>query len=273
MSVWPGIIHHWRLQADRVGDNVIHVVLALVDYTSFLSRLIREGVHLRWIRRPAAANVLLRQIYFTGVEPLLWIAFILLAPGVLLIYNIALLSKRLNDPALLSLLVNEAFVVEMAPLLVTLILLARSGVATVTEIGNMSVRGEILLLRCLGISEYDYLYLTRALAFALCGLVWTVGCMVFTLWFAGLLLAWTGEMELMRYLESIRSGLGIADVGWMVFKGLTYPFLACTVLVYEGSRVGHKPNNIPLRTYQGVLAVLFLIIGAEVFIGVLRQLL
>jgi phospholipid/cholesterol/gamma-HCH transport system permease protein len=69
---------------------------------------------------------------------------------------------------------------EIAPLLIGIILLGRSGIALVAELGALRADGEIAMLRAEGIDPFHYLVLPRAVAFAVGG---------FTLGFVFLLLA------------------------------------------------------------------------------------
>ncbi|MDQ6954148.1 MAG: ABC transporter permease [Mariprofundaceae bacterium] len=219
---------------------------------------------MRWLYRPAVMNVIIRQIYFTGVQSLPWILLISLGTGALTVYAIVDFSRRVQDLSLIGSLINGILVQEMAPFLVAFFLLARSGVAVVTEVGHMRARGEEALLRSLGISAYEYLYMPRVLAFSLCGMVLTFIFVVVSIWVGGLVVFWTNTLNFNAFLFEVQRGTDLKEILSMVIKGMFYPMLSCVILLDQGSLVGDDPNQIPIRATHGVLGALLLILFLDI---------
>jgi len=134
------------------------------------------------------------------------------------------------------------------------------------------VRGEDMLLHSLGISTVEYLFLPRLLAFGLCGLILTMLFAGASVWMGGLMLAWTSEMNFTQFLLEVRRGASLDGMLLLAGKGLIYPLLSCAMLLFQGARVGHNPNQIPVCTTRGVLWGLMLMVFADVLIAVLRRL-
>ena len=266
----------WNWRADRVGEQAL--VLArgvrrfwggltatglppgVRRFLDFVFLVLATGVRLRWIHRPAVVAVMIRQIYFTGVQSLLWVLLLSLGAGVLTVYNIVTFAKGIGDLSLIGRLVNGVLVQEMAPLIIAVFLLARSGVAVVTEVGTMHIRGEDLLLRSLGISRKEYLYWPRMMAFALCGLILTFMFVAIALWVGGLVVSWTYTLNFNEYLIDVRQGTTLAELLMMAGKGLLYPLLSCGMLLDQAGRVGDNPNQIPVRATYGVLGSLMIVL-------------
>jgi phospholipid/cholesterol/gamma-HCH transport system permease protein len=250
----------WNGRADRVGAQTIRLAQGVRYFLHFVVSVLAKGFRLRWLYRPAVVSVMIRQIYFTGVQSLIWVLLISLGAGVLTVYNIVTFAKGVGDLSLIGRLTNGVLVQEMAPLIIAVFLLARSGVAVVTEVGTMHIRGEDLLLRSLGISRKEYLYWPRMMAFALCGLILTFMFVAIALWVGGLVVSWTYTLNFGEYLVDVRQGTTLGELLMMAGKGLLYPLLSCGMLLVQAGRVGDNPNQIPVRATYGVLGSLMIIL-------------
>ena len=217
-------------------------------------------------------HVLIRQVYFTGVQSLPWVMTMIVLAGATAVYSVVPFSRQINDPSLIGTLVNALLIQEMAPLIIGVFLLARSGVAVVTEIGHMHVRGEDMLLQSLGISTVEYLFLPRFLAFGLCGLILTMLFAGASVWLGGLMLAWTHEMNFAQFLLEVRRGASLDGMLLLTAKGLVYPLLSCAMLLFQGARAGNNPNQIPVCTTRGVLWGLMLMVLVDAGIALFRSL-
>jgi phospholipid/cholesterol/gamma-HCH transport system permease protein len=250
----------WNWRADRLGAQAIVLAQGVRRYLELVFSVLATGFRLRWLQRPAVVSVMIRQIYFTGVQSLVWVLLISLGVGVLTVYNIVTFAKGVGDLTLIGRLTNGVLVQEMAPLIIAVFLLARSGVAVVTEVGTMHIRGEDLLLRSLGISRKQYLYWPRMMAFSLCGLILTFMFASIALWVGGLVVSWTYTLNFSEYLIDVRQGTTLGELLMMTGKGLVYPLLSCGMLLDQAGRVGDNPNQIPVRATYGVLGSLMIIL-------------
>ncbi len=264
MGIVQTYLKQWHERAEHVGEVTLNILVGIQRVVRLLVAIFQIFLSMRWVSRPAVMNVVFRQVYFTGVQSLPWILLIALGTGALAVYNIVLFARRVQDLSLIGSLMNGILVQEMAPFLVAIFLLARSGVAVVTEVGQMQSRGEDTLLRSLGISPYEYLYMPRVLAFSLCGLVLTFVFVVVSIWMGGLLLSWTHTLNFSTFLFEVQRGSSLEEVLSMMVKGMLYPMLSCVILLNQGSCVENDPNQIPVRVTQGVLGALVLILLLDV---------
>ncbi len=257
-------IDQWHSRADRVGLFSLQVLQGVQRFFRLFVAVSRVFLRMRWVSRPAVMNVVIRQVYFTGVQSLPWVIVIALGTGVLAVYNIVDFARRIQDLSLIGSLMNGVLVQEMAPFLVAIFLLARSGVAVVTEVGHMQSRGEDSLLVSLGVSPYEYLYMPRIIAFSLCGLVLTFVFVVVSIWVGGLVVSWTYTLNFSEFLFEVQRGTDLKELIAMMVKGMLYPMLSCIMLLDQGSRVGNDPNQIPVRATYGVLGALLLMLFLDV---------
>jgi len=260
-------------RADRIGDVTLRLALGMYHFYLFVASILTVGLRFKWASRPAVVYVLVRQLYFTGVQSLPWVLLVSLFAGVAAVYNVVPFAKQLEDMSLIGSMVNNLLVQEMAPLLIAVFLLTRSGVAVVTEIGNMHVRGEDMLLKSMGVDLHEYLHFPRMFAFALCGLVLTILFVGVSIWLGGLIVALNNEMNFTQFLIEIRKGTTLDEVLIMAGKGAGYPLLCCGMLLFQGCKVDRNPNHIPIRATYGVLGSLMIIVVLDVLIAMMRALL
>jgi len=260
MHRWQLYMNKWQARADNMGGKTLDILQTIRQLLHLLRDLLAIFFRMRWVSRPAVVNVVVRQIYFTGVQSLPWVVAIAVATGALAVYNIVLFARKVQDLSLIGSLINGVLVQEMAPFLVAIFLLARSGVAMVTEVGHMQARGEDVFLRSLGMSPYEYTFMPRLLAFSLCGLVLTFVFVVVSIWVGGLFVSWSYALNFSEFLFEAQRGTSLEEVIAMMGKGLLYPMLSCLVLLDQGCKVGIDPNQIPVRAAYGVLGALMLML-------------
>jgi len=262
-TVPMSFIQRQNERADRVGAWVLNIGLGIWRFLQLFLWTARAFVRMRWLSRPAVINVVIRQLYFTGVQSLVWVIMMALVAGVLTVYNIVVFARSVQDLSLIGRLINSLLVQEIAPMAVILFLLIRSGVAVVTEVGHMQARGEDVFLHSLGISLFEYVYLPRVLAFAVCGLILSFIFVVVSIWMGGLLLSWMYVLNFSEFLIEVQRGTEFQEVVSMFLKGLLYPMLSCLVLIDQGRCVGFDPNQIPVRVSSGVMGVVMLVLSLD----------
>lgn len=262
----------WNTRAESIGDAILRLGDGIAHFYAFIVALMQHLVRLRWMSRPAVKYVLVRQIYFTGVQGLPWVLAMTILAGSTAVYSVVPFSRQLNDPSLIGTLLNSLLIQEAAPLIVAVFILARSGVAVATEIAHMHLRGEDMALATMGISSVEYLFLPRFIAFGLCGLTLTMLFAGASIWLGGLLLVWTHEMDFTQFLLEIHRGASLSGILLLAAKGLAYPLLSCTMLLFQGAQASDNPNQVPIHTTRGVLWGLMLMIFADVCIALLRGL-
>jgi len=265
-------LEQWNRRADLIGGGTLALLRGFARYFDLLRRAFAVAISMQWLRRPAVMHVVIRQIYFTGVQSLPWVVLMSLFIGTLAVYNIVLFAKNLQDLSLIGTMISGVLVREMAPLLIAIFMLARSGVAVVTEIGNMHIRGEESLLQSLGIDRCAYLIFPRLLAFALCGLVLTFLFTLLAVWAGGVAVAASHTLNFTQFLLEMQRGTSLSEVALMMFKGGLYPMLCCALLIDQGGMVGRDPNQIPVRATHGVLGSLMLILLLDGVLALLATL-
>ena len=262
-----------QARADELGRVTLQLVRESEHVLGLLFSLLAIGGHFAWQKKPAVTNVMVRQIYFTGVQGLPWVVVIALGIGVVSVYNIVDFSRSIQDMSLIGRLISDLLVLEVAPLMVTILLLSRSGVAVVTELGSMHVRGEDLTLKSMGINVAEYLLWPRLFAFTICASVLIFIFIVVSIGAGGILLSLTNNLGFADFLLQVRRGSGVDELVLLTLKSVLYPIICATILLGQGCRVGREPNLIPVHATKGVLGSLVTVLTLDGMIALLRVLL
>ena len=142
---------------------------------------------------------------------------------------------------------------EVGPLVTALIVIARSGTAVASELGNMRVNREIEALEVMGINPLSYIVFPR-----LVGGVISVVCLAFyfnaVALFGGFIVARTvNEMSFSFFAESLANAVTIEDVGLFLLKNGFSGVIIFVVSCYQGMLVKQSSHEVPQVTTKAVL--------------------
>jgi phospholipid/cholesterol/gamma-HCH transport system permease protein len=227
--------------------------LFLLAYASARATL----VHGQQSRR-SILSVLLMQIYFTGVQALPLVTVLGLVVGGVVILNASALSF-LADLAMIANLLIVVVVRELGPLIIALILTARSGTAIAAEIGNMRVNKEIEALETMAINPLSFIVFPR-----LAGGVISIVCLTF--YFNAIaLIGGYGVTRLFHdlpfnaYTEALSEALSVRDVTLFLTKNFLNGACVFTISCYQGLQVKGSPHEVPQATTKAVIVCIIAI--------------
>lgn len=254
----------WVKQADAIGASVFDFfryikALVLLAYLSFRSTLFasllvskKVGVSpFHGFRQ--VVSVVSGQIYFTGWQAMPLITVLALAVGAISIMQSSAQLSMLGGTSMLGNVMVMIIVRELAPLITALIVIARSGTAVATEIGNMKVNREIEALQLMGINPLSYIVFPRIAGGVLS---------VLSLGFYFNAIALLGGFIVSRaihnipfsfYFESLAAAFsGVDFILFLIkngFSGLIIFVLAC----YQGLSIGSSSHEVPQITTKAVV--------------------
>ncbi|WP_148715629.1 MlaE family ABC transporter permease [Chitinolyticbacter meiyuanensis] len=206
------------------------------------------------LRRPPVRRVLLKQIYFTGNEA----AFIVLLIGFALG---GIVVSQLHDQygqsreAAQRLLAMLSFR-EITPLMVGLVLIARSSSAVASELASMRVHGELRSLMRFGIDPVAYLILPRVLgmtiASALLGFLLATSVQI-----GGAVFASGADVsyELLQVDRVLTPGMVLTCLGKSALFGMAASLVACVVGLRAKPYVTEIPKASSRAVVRGLIAV------------------
>jgi phospholipid/cholesterol/gamma-HCH transport system permease protein len=218
-------------------------------------------------------RVLATQIYFTGFEALGVVLISSFALGVSLIWGGQAITQNLGQSEIFYSLIISGFITDIAPVVISLILLLRSGSAITTELGYMKVNQEIAALRTIGISPVSYLISPRVIGCVLSALIL---CVYFA--FSGIVLAYLCSslifnLQYEDFFRGVLSSLKFADIVIMGAKVSLSSFCLTVICCYQGLQVQDSFTDIPKRVIKALSWSLFGIILVNSSISLIRFLL
>ncbi|MEN2994249.1 MAG: ABC transporter permease [Thermodesulfovibrio sp.] len=215
-------------------------------------------------------EVLLRQIYFTGVQAVAAITISGLLIGLIIVLQIASItgvgSSNMIGKILLWLVLKE-----IAPFFTGLIILTRSGSAIVTELATMKLGKEIEYLEAMGIKPEIYLIKPRFYGVVISAIVLSIYFQL-TAIFGGIFLATLmSGVPFSDYANAIIFNLTFKEILISFLKSLIFGFLISLICIWQGFSVMESPTEIPQRATKAVTGSLFSLFLADVIMNLIAK--
>jgi phospholipid/cholesterol/gamma-HCH transport system permease protein len=231
----------------------------------FLAATIGEALHLR-SNRHVSSMVILRQILFTGYEALPLISFLALAIGGLIILQGTNLLSNFGQGIWVHIILVTVVVNELSGILTALVVVARSGTAISTELGNMKVRREIDLIESFGISPIGYLVVSRIIGVVVAMVVLVVYFNVIAVMGGWLFSRIFSHLEFRAFMNDFLSVLQLSHVVSSLVKSIVFGLIISSLSAFHGISVGHASTEVPQRTIKAVVSSIFAIIVSDTLI-------
>ena len=214
--------------------------------------------------RPPMTSVLLRQLYFTGVESLTLIVLIAIAVGGIIVNQVHYQYGQAGSETLrlLSLITLN----ELSPLLTAILLIARSSSAMASELAAMQVHGEIRSLRRMGLPVRDYLLLPRVLGMVMASFFLSLYFSAVTLLAAALAV---GGLNGPHELALLGDSLPWKAVGQGVLKSILFGFAIAVTACRAGMAGGVAMTDIPKAASKAVINCLIAVFAVDLLVMVL----
>lgn len=238
---------------DILGKKIIgnlqytyHVIMMV--YFAIRAAVVDQAQGVRTI-----VSVISSQIYFTGWQAMPIITVMALASGAIVIMqssmNLSLLGGKGMIGNLLIILVTR----ELGPLVTALVVVARSGTAVASEVGNMRANREIEALESMGINPLSYIVFPR-----LIGGVISVVCLSFYFniiaLFGGFIISrLLQDMSWSFYADSLARAVAKEDVLLFLLKTIFGGTIIFIVSCYQGLSVKRSPHEVPIVTTGAVM--------------------
>lgn len=214
-------------------------------------------------------KILLTQVLFTGVDALPLIAMVSLAIGAISIIQSLTFLPRFGIDSLLGKLLVTVIIRELGPLLTGFIVIARSGTAITTEIGNMVVSHEIEALEAMGVDPIRYIVIPRIFGVTVSLLGLNIYFTIFAIIGGYLVSKLVLVTSLVVFARKILDSMVLSDVTISLAKGIIFGILISLICSFQGFMVKLSSTEVPQMTTKGVvyaIAAVFLADGIITFI-------
>ena len=217
----------------------------------FLFQVISETV-LFMRRKQVAFRVLVLQILFTGVEALSIVSLVALSIGAVIIVEGGTILPRFGQTSLLYSILIIVITRELGPILTAFIIIARSGTAIATELGNMVVSHEIEAYLSVGINPISYLVVPRVLGVTISMMALTVYFNIFGLVGSFLVSQLVKPVPFGEYFRELLATISPTDILSTLLKSFVFGVITSVVATYQGFKVSLSVTEIPRAAIKAV---------------------
>ena len=222
-----------------------------------------EALNTQAWRRPVRAEFLraLRAATLGGL-PATLVAAVLI--GLAMVYQALYWLEAAGERNLIGQILAVVLVRELAPLLVGLILVGRTGTASLIELGQLRAGGAYRALEAMGIDPFRFLILPRSLALAVSAFALNVLFLVVALlvgFFAGSALG-AVHQTLYAFLDVVLHAMEPGTYALVPLKSLAIGFavglVCCATALRSAEASADMARLLPRGFLRAVLAILLL---------------
>ncbi|MFA7542737.1 MAG: ABC transporter permease [Candidatus Cloacimonadaceae bacterium] len=208
----------------------------------------------------------MRQILFTGYEALPLISFLALSIGGLIILQGSKFLEGFGQGIWIHIILVTVVINELSGILTALVVIARSGTAISTELGNMKVSRQIQLIESFGISPIGYLVVSRIIGVVISmvllvvyfNLIAILGGWLFSIFFS--------TLEFRAFINDFLSILRFSHIFSSLIKSVVFGLIISCVSAYQGMSVRQASTEVPQRTNRAVVTSISAVIVADILI-------
>ncbi len=200
---------------------------------------------------PLYLRVLLKQVYFTGIEALPILAVAGLVGGFLTIDQLYLVMGK--EMVITIEVMRFLLVQEGAVFLVAVYVLARSGSAIASELASMRQNGEVRQMYLCGVDPSAYLVAPRVWGAALSVAALTVYVQILMVFGGFALMALFSGWDYVMALEVFSRGLDPFRGFLTILKAFAFGMVLGTVACQQGLQAVPGPQGIPVAARSAVV--------------------
>lgn len=210
---------------------------------------------------PVSIKPIIEQFYVVGVRSLPLIIIISIFVGAVSAWQAAYQFKFIGAPLrFLGQAVGKAVVIELAPVLSSLVFAGRVGAGITAELGTMKVTEQIDALETMGIDPVRYLVMPRILACILMVPMLVVFANFIAI-MGGLAVSILGvDVSSEMFLNGFRNSFRMTDFVAGLTKAAVFGLLVGLVACYEGFHAGGGAQGVGRATTTSVVTASVLIL-------------
>ena len=258
-----GVLHYAGRGCAYVGRSVRSQARKMLLVAAIASAALLAAVRPSYWRR-TVRSVFAREVVTSGVEAIGIVGVLAVALGGLLVLQYESWLGPVGQSRWLGPLFVAVIVRELAPLLVNLVVIARSGSTIATELALVHVTGEDRVTEGQGIDTLDYHVTPRVLALMLSVLCLTlifVGLSFLSVFVLG---QWIDSKtgSFVDFAQTTLGSVSVVDVVGLLVKSMLPAMLTACVCCVEGLGAGDTAAEAPRAARMGVqraVVVLFVV--------------
>jgi phospholipid/cholesterol/gamma-HCH transport system permease protein len=244
-----------------IGEGTIDLLRPLIGLSSLVVAVLWQSCRpLNW--RRTSVKEFMRQCDLVGIGSLPFVLLSGLLVGLAMVFQILFWLNFLGQLSLAGKIIVLGLVREIAPLLVALIAIGRSGSVNMVELGHMRTSGQLRMLEAQGIDPFLFLIVPRCLATALSMFCLTVVFILVSLatgYMVGIIILHS-DATVVDYINNVLNAMGVGEYVIIALKpliaGMLITLITCITGLSVGGSAGQLAEALPRGFVKSVLAVL-----------------
>ncbi len=238
----------------RLGEMVWTQWDELRHAAAVIGTVLYVGVRPRyWVRTVRRAFV--RQMVAIGVESVGFVGGVAVFVGITVVVQLVFWVGEAGQSRMLGPLLVAVVARELSPVLISLVVIVRSGSVMTTELGIMKIGGRVHVLEAQGISPFFYLVMPRVLGAAVSTFCLTI-VFILVAFASGYLFGATvgkGSRDLLLFVDTVSSAVHPRDVLAILSKSILPGLFASASCCIGGLGVGGSLTEVPWATQRALV--------------------
>jgi len=261
----------------KVSKRVISDGIALINPFTVPIRMVPFTMKTFWrvwknknVGRDLVLIEITKQVYFTGVQAFWIVSLLSIAIGLLAGLQISLLVEKIGNPSLINKIFFRTIIVELAPLITAVIIIARSGTAVSVELSTLVYNKEIEVYDSLGIDKYYFLIYPRILGMALSTVALSGFFVVMSVLAGAYMVNAIADVPFNIYLKRLAAEGSFIDVFMLfaksVLNGLVIAMISCYIGLKSKPTLMQIPRVATAAVLYSIFAVLIITAGVDILL-------
>lgn len=261
----PALILPFELLGRKTYGMACYIYHVMVFIGQTFTRLLLDFKSPRRFRLPS----IIRHVYETAWLAMPIITLLALGTTMVLFYQGASQLQKYGADLFTINLAVISLLREMAVLITAIMVAGRSGSAFASEIGVMKLRGEIDVLRSMGIDPVEVLVVPRVIGLLIALPVLTFVADIVGLVGAFFMAYWQLDASLPQYIQRIQDII-TPQMFWVgMIKAPVFALLIALICTHEGMCVESSAEKVGQATTRAVVISIFAVIMADAFFSIL----
>ncbi|HXH31347.1 MAG TPA: ABC transporter permease [Bacteriovoracaceae bacterium] len=253
---------------DHLGKAVFDLCRSLSRFILFIYLSFRCALTLDYKGIRPILFTIVSQIYFTGFKALPLITFIALATGSIIVLQSTAQLTILGSQEMMGNILVVTIIRELGPLLTALIVIARSGTAVASELGNMKLNKEVDALCAMSIEPLSFIVFPRIIGgmISLICLAFYFNCIALI---GGYVVgSFLSDLSFTFYVDVISQAVAPSDFIMNVFKNIMGGLIIFATASYQGLKVENGPHEVPMATTRSVVNSIMAVVAFNLSITI-----
>ena len=260
---WYDSLTRVGVASDRFFTELFETIAFVGKFFSVFFKLILRPGQIRW----KSVVALIEEIGLNAAPIVMTLCFFI---GAVIAYMGANLLASFGASVFMVDLVGVSVLRELAPIITAILIAGRSDSAFTAQIGAMKMRQEIDAMTVIGLDTFETLVVPRALACLVSLPILTFLGMMSGI-FAGMLIAWTGGMDISPalFLTRLNEVVGVKSFWVGMVKTPFFAIIIAVIGCRQGLAVTGSVESLGSRTTQSVVQSIFAVIAVNAVFAIL----